>query len=243
MPPRIMFLGKHRPKQFEFPICRSCNSVSSKSELVASFFARSWLDLGKEDLSDELKRIMKALVENHPGTVEEILKGSSGTRHRKKALRANTGVDFDLLEVGQIATEHLRIFNAKMAMAAWYEKTKVPLSINGGVVTKISTSVDAIEGTLPKIDVDMTEFETIKQGQWTVENQFVYRQAFTENSDAALFQFLYHQNYLATSFVFSDRSLSKIEASAWVTPGKFVAVTDKITNPLSKYSYSYILKM
>jgi hypothetical protein len=241
MPPRIMFLGKNRPKGFEFPICRDCNSVSSKSELVAAFFARSRLDLDENDLSLEMKSIMRGIVENCPETVEEILNGNQGLRHRQKRLREKVNIDFELLKLGRTTENHIKIFNGKMAIAAYYRHAGKPLSVNGGVLTKVSSMVDAIEGTLPEIDIDMSEFQTIRQGEWNVASQFLYRQAFTENNDGAVFQFLYHENFLATSFVFSDRSKSKIDASHWMIPGKINAVSEKLSNPYSKYSYSYVL--
>ena len=42
MPPRVFFRLSQRPKGLEFPACIDCNRGTSKADLVAAFFARSF---------------------------------------------------------------------------------------------------------------------------------------------------------------------------------------------------------
>jgi len=239
MPSRAMFRSKHRPQGFEFPICVDCNRVSRRSEAIVSFMALSKFDIDIYDKAyNHIRQIMDSIKRHHPALLDEIIRGGKGNRHREKQLQPKIGTDMRLVNLGPITKQHLELFGAKMALAAFYEHTGKPLALSGGVFTTVHTPVDFIEETLPEFPDYFGNFETLKQGRWDVRDQFEYRCALTDNKDAAIFQFFFHQNFLLTSFAFNDLSHTHNYTARWLKPGQLVSVDEALINPLAKYSTS-----
>jgi hypothetical protein len=238
MPSRTMFVNKHRPKGFEFPICKACNNVSRESEAVVAFFALAQFDLQPDSARQgQLTSLIARFHSRLPNLVEEVLLGRCGNLIREKRLRKETGIDFRLTELGPLAKSHLYLFAAKMAMAAYYEHTKVALPITGGVDSNIHTMMDVLENTLPKFPNFFGEFRTLRQGAWEVSEQFSYRFSIAEDSAAAVFQFVFHNNFIITSTVLKDRQLTDDPSFKWIFPGALMSVGDEPPNELVRYTY------
>jgi hypothetical protein len=225
-----MFVDKLRPAGFEFPICKACNNVSRKSEAVVAFLSMSVLQ-GKSDetFHPDLARLGKFLAAQCQETLDEIFAGTRKNLALQRKLRNSISDSLVLVSTGETTMAHLRLFSAKLGIATYYSHSKKILTDNGGVLPLIQTSVDALEGTLLRLPDYMSEFRTLEQGTWSVRKQFSYRYAMTENHEAALFQFIFHNNFVATTFVFED--LSRVdsvrdEKLPWLRPNHLTAVDD-----------------
>src|SRR3954453_20201611 len=66
MPPRILFRGKLRPAQFEFPSCWSCNQATKTSDLVCAWLARIFPDSSDPRDRADSKKMLAGLKNNAP---------------------------------------------------------------------------------------------------------------------------------------------------------------------------------
>jgi hypothetical protein len=243
MPSRAIFINKQRPKGFEFPTCDFCNGVSRKSEAVVAFLVKTKFDLPyPSDRDRDLTKLINFLLSQCPGTVEELLRGRDGNLLREKELRRQTGTNFKLVELGPLSKRHLALFNAKMGIAAYYEHSKKALPLTGGVLSDVHTKIDQLDGNIPNFPGFLGQFQSLKQGAFTAADQFSYRYAQTPEGEAAIFQFTFHDNFLVTSFVFSDLTKLDEQQDQWISPGKLMPIVDESTNPLAKYRYAYRVK-
>jgi hypothetical protein len=62
MPPRIMFTGKLRPAQLEFPCCDPCNQATKHSDLLAAFLGRLLPDAETNLKQEDVKKILRGLA-------------------------------------------------------------------------------------------------------------------------------------------------------------------------------------
>ncbi len=83
-------------------------------------------------------------------------------------------------------------------------------------------------------------FSTMRQGSWSVPEQFSYRYGTTENKSSAVFQFLLHDNLLLSTFLFDDpaneEKISRLEDT--ITLAALQPVKDERRNPLPSLSFS-----
>lgn len=205
IPPRFMFLNKHRPKGFEFPTCEPCNRASRKTDTVVSFLAKfgSLKNLSERYQSD-FDTALKGLLRNCPETFEEIYNGRYGNRREEKRFRKTYGQDAVIVSLGPKQRQHLNLFGLKLTLAAYYFLTHQIATPSAQVSVFIHTSKNLIEDTAPKELNFLGDFDTMKQGTWQVSEQFLYRYGFTENKKNGTFQFVLHQNLLLSTFIFDE---------------------------------------
>lgn len=245
MPSRTVFIGKLRPKGFEFPICKPCNDVSRKSEVVVAFLSMSALaGNADETLHADVEKHAMSLANNCPETLEEILAGTRKNLILQRNLKKSISDSMVVVTTGDTTMSHLRLFAAKLGLATYYLHTKKIITNNGGVLPLIQTKVDVITGTMLRLPQYMSEFQTLNQGTWNVRKQFSYRYAITENQDAALFQYIFHNNLVVTTFVFED--MSRIDSIGddkldWLRPSQLTAVETVWKARLPTISKSFTL--
>jgi hypothetical protein len=73
MPPIVIFDQRHRPKGSEFPACEACNSGSRLSDLVVGLMSRLYPNPKTEELGNEIRRLLGAVGNNHPGLLTELM--------------------------------------------------------------------------------------------------------------------------------------------------------------------------
>lgn len=239
MPSRIMFRGKQRPKGFEFPICKLCNEVSRQSEPVVAYLAMANNDPEQDGkIAIDLNRQLTSIKRYNPAFVDEILRGGIGNRVKETQIKKSHEVDIRLVSLGTVTQNHMHLFGAKMGMAAFYQYTGKPLSKLGGVSSAFHTALDIAEGKMPEFPDVFGKVETLKQGNWNVSQQFSYRYAITNEQDAAMFQFSFHDNFLITAFIFDDLAETVNTDHNWISPGQLQKVDELGLNPFSKYRSS-----
>lgn len=214
IPPRTMFLNKHRPAGFEFPTCVACNRASRKTDTVVSFLAKfGSFNNYSEVYSAEFEKSAKAIFRYCPETYEEIINGRVGNRRKEKALRNIYGDEVVLVSLGSKQREHINLFGLKLTVATYYEVTGNIASENARINVVIHTSTNAAENTLPTSLNFLGELRAMNQGSWSVGDQFSYRYGVTENRKTAVFQFLLHNNLLLSTFIFDDPEHAELTGS------------------------------
>lgn len=199
MPPITMFKARSRPNGMEFAACEDCNKGTSGADIVAAFYARLSQNQNPEMLTEAigLRRKMKQVA---PGVSEEF-DGPSFTRWQKPPggiLRQMTATRID----GPLTKAYLTAFCAKLAMALYREHVGVPLPLDGGVriafFLNAGLSQKSGDAMLEKLPLP----GTLKQGSFTVPEQFTYRYNYDGHSIVAAlagFNSNLHMLMMATS--------------------------------------------
>jgi hypothetical protein len=92
MPPRMMFRGKLRPGQFEFPACERCNTGTKASDLVASFLGRIFPDAESVLDQEDMQKVLRGMANNMPNVLQEMHIGRAGQKFaRKRVPISNSG--------------------------------------------------------------------------------------------------------------------------------------------------------
>lgn len=180
MPPLSMFDGRRRPKGMEFPACDDCNSGTSTADLVAGFMARLDMDTPDEVWqSDEYLGRLRTIRKRAPGVVDELV----GPQRAKPVLYTSPGgvlqravqINAD----GPIVQACLTVFTAKVAMALYAEVMGERLPDEGGAMTWFYLNAGLQQATAEKLLRLMPGGGTLKQGAFSVPDQFYYRHNFS----------------------------------------------------------------
>jgi hypothetical protein len=226
MPPRSMFIYKHRPSGMEFACCDQCNQRTGVVDLVASFFAR----LGQGYTTDgtllkeaiQRKRKLALLA---PGLLEELFrpeKQSAGlSRDALGIIKRYIKFNAD----GPLAKAYLTVFSAKLGMALYREHVGEPLPLTGGVYTLFFLNAGLAQATGDALLAKLPIFGTISQGRVCFPDQFAYRYNCDARSVvAALAGF--HSNLHIFVVAASDPNFynppKKIPYADFVRPGELV---------------------
>ncbi|MBW6420237.1 hypothetical protein KX729_02175 [Rhizobium sp. XQZ8] len=242
IPPRFMFINKHRPSGFEFPTCIECNRASRKTDTVVSFLTKfaSIQNLSEKYHSD-FEATAKGLLRNCPETYDEILSGRFGNRQEEKRYKKTHNEDVVIVSLGPKQREHINLFGLKLTLAAYYLVSGNIASSDAYITIYIHTSKNLIENTIPQQLNFLGEFHTMQQGNWSVPDQFSYRYGSTDDKKNAVFQFLMHNNLLLSTFIFdgSADEKSRLKLNEHLTVGSLRAVNDVKRNPFPSISMSY----
>lgn len=207
LPPKIMFLQKHRPSGFEFPTCIKCNRASRKSDTLVSFLSKygAYNDYSVRFRSD-FEKEAKAAIHYCPEALDELLDIRNRNRRRERKLDQTAGSESVLIKAGEKQFEHINLFAIKICAGTYYEATGKIASPDANIIVYIYTQVNSLDGTEPKMPNFIGDFKTIRQGKWSVEDQFVYRYALEENRLGGVFDFMFHGNLRIVTFIFDDPS-------------------------------------
>lgn len=242
IPPRFMFLSKHRPKGFEFPTCEPCNRASRKTDTVVSFLAKfGSLKNLSESYQSDFDTALKGLFHNCPETFDEIYHGRQGNRKAERKFREKYGQDAAIVSLGPKQKEHLNLFGLKLTLATYYFLTDRVATQRARISVSIHTSQNLIEDTAPRELNFLGYFDTMKQGTWQVPEQFLYRFGFTEDKKSGVFQFLLHENLLLSTFIFDEAHERLSSMDDLMTIGDLRPVTEKTILSLPTMSASFQL--
>lgn len=174
-----MFALKDRPRGLEFPSCQPCNRGSALDEQVAALLSRSYPNASTQAERDELKRLFKAVGNNQPGLLEELL---PLPRHELalKLNRHRLPIDAYALNVsGPLLNQAIIRFAAKLCCALRYEETNVSMPREGAIqvmwVTNFQFDTEDFESGLLKL---LGPGRTLRQGKKAVTSQFRYTSTF-----------------------------------------------------------------
>lgn len=185
IPPAIFFNKKHRPQGFEFPACNRCNHGTSQEEQVAAMIARLNPDPNTQDGQDEVVKIMEAVNRNHPEILEELRPSAREQRtFMKERLGLKPGRDgspsrVPIMKLGGPKVMHcLNTFARKLTCSVHKYRTDQIIPPSGVIWVRIFSNIEFEDMPFPDDFLKLLgDPLTLKQGRFSVEDQFAIRMA------------------------------------------------------------------
>jgi hypothetical protein len=203
-----MFNASHRPKGMEFPACQECNDSSRKAELVAGMMSRIFPDPPPGMLEDEQVRLMRSVNTNIPGLIQEMVPSAiqlSKFHSQKHRLPFNAAGALNA--GGPILNKLMMAFGAKLGIALHYQSLGHALPLNGAVFVRWYSNYDAVTDELPDDLIRlMGPSASLSQGRWTVEDQFQFGRATTDEGTMAAHFASFRQSFGIVMFSADDSS-------------------------------------
>jgi uncharacterized membrane protein len=204
MPPRGIFIGRHRASGLEFATCGRCNQGSKAADTAAMLMAFiSPRETANDPLLSELMRIKGAVDWQIPGLREELF---DERRARRRWLWTPSGLLTEHVEVnadGPILRNHLIVFAAKLGMALYREHVGEPLPLDGAVYSMHFLNAGLSQQTADAMLRIMPIFGRLEQGRKTSEGQFEYRYNCDNKSILAAFAH-FHNNLFVNVIATAD---------------------------------------
>jgi hypothetical protein len=207
MPPRMMFLGKQRPKGLEFPTCRECNEGTSHADLVASLLSRTFARLPSDQHQTDLVKLLNAVGNNIPGLLQEMYVGPGGQKIARRSIPKMPAGTRVLRVSGPLVSSHMATFAAKFGFALHFEAIGKPVPMGGGVQALWFSNVQAFREELPSSIIKMLPSRrTLKQGKKQVSDQFEYSFLTTEEGSHSVSYGVFGSSFAVLAASALDRS-------------------------------------
>lgn len=221
IPSRQLFWQKHRPKGLEVPACASCNAKTRNIEQGIALMSRIYPSPANEQQREELSKISKAVRNNIPGLVEELLdldktKLALAMKGRRMPVDGNP-----LNASGPILTDIINTFGLKLGLALHYLHTSKVVPPEGGVAVRWYSNADMFDERIPleAMREVLGPAQTLKQGKWEVSQQFAYASATVEDGAAGAYYVWFRQSFSILCAVALDRSaLPEIDSMDFMPP-------------------------
>ncbi|MGF1623957.1 MAG: hypothetical protein ACFCVH_03660 [Alphaproteobacteria bacterium] len=207
VPSRQMFALRRRPKGLEVPACEACNRATRHHEQVAAMLGRFYPDSDDAAEQHEMRRIMEAVSRNVPGLLEGM-QPSAGQQLRfiRSGVRP-PGLGGALNCNGPLLNEAIQKFGAKLGFALHYHLTGRIVPRAGGVAVRWYTNYDAMTRGIPSsLFRILGEPETLRQGRWSVSDQFAYAYAIKTGSSTGAYFSTFRRSFAVLSWVCEDRA-------------------------------------
>jgi hypothetical protein len=171
-----MFTLRQRPQGLEAPACESCNQATRQHEQVAAMLGRIYPDGPTEAEREEVQRIMRSVKNNCPGLLEEMMPSQ---RQKQRFAQSRHSLPVHAAGAlncsGPLVNRSVQIFGAKRGFALHYATTGRIVPPEGGVAVRWYSNYDAMIGEIPaKLFEILGLPRTLKQGEWSVRDQFKY---------------------------------------------------------------------
>ena len=156
VPSRQMFLKRSWPEGFEFPSCEACNAATAHQEQVVAMLARINPDGATETEQKETQSIIKAVGRNYPTILQELRPSARQARDFLKKLGIPKHPSLATSEVpvlnlqGPLVNYCVATFARKLITALHYKHTGKIIPLDGGIIWKWYSNVQAMEGELPQ---------------------------------------------------------------------------------------------
>ncbi len=175
MPPLMLFDGRKRPSGLVFPACSDCNNKTKGADVAAAFFSRINKS-GPADFwkSQAGKNLQASFERDAPLAHLEFMQLPKSN----VLLRNNAGILLDGIKMranGPNLVRHLNVFSAKIAMALFHEHTGAALPDNGLVQAAWYMNHGLSEEQTNAMLKILPAQGELKQGQFSVWDQFAYR--------------------------------------------------------------------
>jgi hypothetical protein len=181
VPPRAVFDGCLRPQGLEFSACEPCNNGAGRDELLAALISRMYPNIETDAERREMRQLLGAVSNNFPGLLPEML---PSLRQARNALRVADRLppSSHVMNLGSPRLQRaLYRFAAKVGYALHYELTKKIVPADGAARAWIYTNYQALTKGIPdELKQIIGPETTLRQGSWTVSDQFQYSSLATD---------------------------------------------------------------
>jgi len=219
-----MFSLRRRPRGLEVPACETCNRATKQHEQVAALFGRIFPDGRTVEERDELQQIMRAVKNNNPGLLEEMMPS-----REQQALFAQSSSLLPPMAAGvlncsgPLVNRSMQIVGAKLGFALHYTTAGRIVPPAGGVAVRWYSNYDAATGEIPANIYDMLgPRKTLQQGKWHAGDQFSYAYAVAADSEMAAYFSVFRESFAVLSWVsHTVDGLAEVEDITIHRPGTF----------------------
>jgi hypothetical protein len=217
-PPRAIFHDRQWPEGYVFPACASCNAATAKHELLVSMLARLGSNARATTHYDELKQLVQAVANNFPGILESMRMSLSEKRawlrdNSGRLAQGSTSADIGLESASDPRIEEaVEQFGRKLFLALFYYHTQKIVPNRGGIVFRWTTNGSDLDEVFPRnvLQPLLSGFPSLLRTKTTLDDQFFYRYAIAEASEAAVFLTLFNDTLAMLGFVFCDSATAVV---------------------------------
>jgi hypothetical protein len=236
LPPRIMFRGKLRPRQFEFPCCAPCNKGTKDTDQLIAWIGRTYPDPVTESDKTDVQKILRGLKNNMPDVLREMYIGTAGQKLARKRTAGRIQEPGGFLRLdGPLVSQHLDVFGCKLGLAMHWEFTKQVIPPSGGIVVRFFSNIEAIEGKIPNRLLDLLPGpQTLRQGSWDVADQFKFAARTTDDKNMGLFFASFRFSIAVVALTAMDRTLLNSKIGPVFSPGALWNGANKDLSETSK---------
>lgn len=202
VPSRQLFTLKHRPQGMEAPACDFCQDVTRQNEQIAAMLSRSFPDPKTSKEKNEVKNIFQAVANNQPDVLREMEPTSAQEVEMQKS-----GIQGHALNVrGPLVNHAIGQFGRKLVIAAHYTVTKNIVSRGVGIGVRWFTNYQAMtEGLPPDLDKYLGPAYTLRQGNWSVGDQFFIQWATVDTKEAGMYFAAFRKSFAILGAVHPDK--------------------------------------
>lgn len=206
-PAKVFFDERQYPKEFEFPACKACNTLSSSSEQLLRLLVVP--DNMDESTRQTWLKTVRYVRQTHPNLIENIFPSTRQIRTNLKDMGAvkNRGelysdVPMVMLDP-DVWEKHFQTVGRKLALAMHYQCFSQPLSSDGEIWLLHRTNANAKEMT--SIYSELTENLAIPIAQGKrIGNQFSFRWGVARNKSVAAWAMHLHMRVFYFAVTIDD---------------------------------------
>lgn len=233
VPSRQAFHNREWPEGYEFPSCEACNRATKDAEQVIAFLSRMYPEPINQAERLEMKRIIRAVGNNHPDVLREMLppKELLDEHSRKpwvQQMRLAGHNTHPLRLDGPELRAHLEVFSRKLFSALHYKEFSKIIPPDGGIIWSLHSNVQRIEGQLPnELITMMSARPSIQRTRRPLTDQFAYTFVKAEDAELTAYFAMFRHSFAVLGFVDMDadrmvdgnQDMVPLRPLSWVTPG------------------------
>jgi hypothetical protein len=174
MPPLVVFDGRRRPAELEFPACEECNRATSAVDTIIGWLSRIYPDAQTAEARADMKKVTHAVITNYPEVASGIQRIAAPPYVR---LPSGFLVKEDRvhLRMDEYIATALEQFGIKFGLAMHWLETRQIASKNARISVMAFSNYQDSVGEIPNAVFRIfPRLEMLRQGAFTSENTFRY---------------------------------------------------------------------
>lgn len=211
IPARYLFSGRQWPEGYVFPACAACNDLSAADEHIMGFLVRIQLSNLSENDERELEQAVWQIRDRHPelfNGLKELKRSETRRFLREQGLSMG---DFPAEPYVVTVPDELaavpKRYGEKLGRALYYLHTGRVVPKNGWVSVRVMTNAQFMS---PKFPLDtfrvLDRRPIVTRSGNSLEGQFSYRYAATEDVRAAAFLVRFRESTAMLILVFEEKT-------------------------------------
>jgi hypothetical protein len=194
IPSRQLFDRREWPEHFEFPACRECNQCTRNEEQIVALLSKIYTVPGRLGPSAELRALVKAILNNYPNLLSEMVPSLSQRDTVLSQIASNGRTELVLPYAGvanargPVVNQAVSKFAIKLICALHYKHTATILPVHGIIGMKWFTNEVLLRGGIP---VNFGSFirqpPPMRRANIELTDQFDYKYAIDVECAASVF--------------------------------------------------------
>jgi hypothetical protein len=211
IPPISVFDHRFRPQGLEFGACYACNHNSRLDDMALAVVSRCFPDPVGDELIEEARRHIAALLNNWPALSLEMLPSPRQVQMAQTA----EGVAGALNAGGPLLNRAMDRIGLRLGLALHYNQTGLIVPQAGGVLVRWYTNYQERIGRFPEdLLRPLGSPQTLRQGKRSAEGQFEFSSLSMPEGSMSAHLSRFRQAFVIVSLVTMDRGLLPDEGIA-----------------------------